>query len=221
MGYCKIHGQFVSHRCSDCADAEERKEAARAEMLERLEELRDSAPDADEIAYAINNPGEHVCPFCRFRTLRLDASRCAKCHSDISPDHWAPIRRQLALQRQAEEMQAKIVGEARAQAAAQAAQAAAREENERRRRSNKARFAMIYFGYLVPVLTLVSCITWANLFMDIKPGAPSGGDFLMLVPGLNWLGILGACVGASKNFGIIRAGFVFWMVVGFFIYRFL
>src|ERR1700722_6741832 len=136
MGYCKIHGQFVGDTCSDCSDGEHRAEADRAEMIERLEELRDSGPDAGEIANAINNPGDHDCPYCRYRTLRLDAARCPKCHGNIQPDHWIPIRRQLALQREAEEKQraseekrAKIIAEA-------AAQAAKRETNARRRGKN-------------------------------------------------------------------------------------
>ena len=215
MGYCKIHGHFVGDACSDCSDAEERAEADRAEMIERLEELRDSAPDAGDIAYAINNPGDHECPYCRFRTLRLDASRCPKCHSNISLDHWVPIRRQLALQREAEERRAKIAAEARAQSALQASQAAAQEDIDKRQIKNRARFDKIYFGYLVPVLSFASSVIYGDMFMGYKFTGLSSDDYLILVPGLNWLGLLAACLIAPKNIWVIRSMFAFWMAVGF------
>jgi ssDNA-binding Zn-finger/Zn-ribbon topoisomerase 1 len=222
MGYCKIHGHFVGDTCDDCSDAEQRAESDRAEMIERLEELRDSAPDAADIAYAINNPGDHECPHCRYRTLRLDASRCPKCHSTISPDHWVPIRRQLALQREAEERRAKIAAEARSQAAAQAAQTAAREASERSRREKKALFAKIYFGYLVPVLSFSSCFLYAGLFMGYSFDSPPVGDIVaLLLPGVNWLALIGALTMAPKNIEMIRGAFVIWTAVGFVIYALL
>lgn len=216
MGYCKIHGQFVGDACSDCSDAEERAEADRAEMIERLEELRDSAPDAGDIAYAINNPGDHECPYCRFRTLRLDASRCPKCHSNISLDHWVPIRRQLALQREAEERRAKIDAEARDQLALQASLAETQEASVKRRRENRGGFAIVYFGYLVPILSFVSAILWVRMFNGSSFMARSASDYLLLVPALNWLGLLGAL-----PISAIRSAFVFWMAVGLVVYALL
>lgn len=132
MGYCKIHGDFSDNTCWECWWAEEE---AKFDRLEMIGEIIASKPDEAAIAHGINNPGDYECPSCRFQTLRLDAARCPKCQSNISSDYWIPIRRQLTLQREAEERRAEIEAEAFAQAALdrEAKATAEREAKDRQR----------------------------------------------------------------------------------------
>jgi hypothetical protein len=43
----------------------------------------------------------------------------------------------------------------------------------------------------------------------------------LLLPGVNWLALLGAITMAPKNIGVIQGAFAFWVVVGFVIYALL
>jgi hypothetical protein len=171
----KIHGEFFTKTCNDCLSAEQDAQADRADaqadrasMIEELRELRYSQPDEAVIADGINNPGDHECPSCRFRTLLLDASRCPKCHSNISPDYWVPVRRQLALQREAEELRARIEAEAMAQAAIARAEAAEREAKDRQRQG-----WWTFLGWILVAGCVLGVIASINSGSTTRPFPPS------------------------------------------------
>ena len=154
MGYCRIHGSYDGDGCSDCQEALEAAASDRQEMLEQLEELRGSQ---EELAYAINNPGDYACPHCCLRSLKLLAKRCPKCHGTIDHDYWEPI-----LQAEEDARRARKVEEEKRKIreAEEARSRTAREQAAARRKPFRqlAYFVIVlYWGYLWPVLTLTHC----------------------------------------------------------------
>ena len=235
MGYCKEHGKFDSDTCHGCIDARRQEADDRAEANERLveanerlERLLDSTPSAADIAHKINNPGDYQCPRCLLYTLKLNALTCPICHKDVPVDYWPPIREEVARQKKANEKAAKIEAEARAkrdriqaeadaEAREQAAQVAAREAEERRLIRKRVLFGKIYFGYLVPILTVVSLLVWARF--TTGPSLTVGADIcLYLVPGLNWLIVLAGSLSTDAMVMEIRGILAFWLAVGVIIY---
>jgi hypothetical protein len=219
MGYCKIHGQFEDDVCPDCVEAEDRAETDRATMLEKLDNLRQSTEDAaGDLAYAVNNPGDHPCPHCKLRTLLLKASRCPKCRGVISAEYWSEARRRMERKKQVDQdRQARWREELRERSIAEKQEADAAEVEAYRKRRNQI-FLMVYCWYLVPVLFFISLVLIA--------GVPAGArfhstDFVPLVPGLNWILAGGMAFAAPANVWLTRVVLGFWLFVGFVIKRLL
>ena len=211
MRNCKLHGKFIGNTCQGCIAVQQQEADDRAEANERLERLRDSTPSAKAIAQAMKNSGDYKCPRCFCYTLILNAPTCGNCQKDVSDDYWPPIREELARQKKASEEAAKIEAEARARrdeiqaeadakAREQAAQVAAREAEGRRLIKERTLFAGIYFGCLVPILTVVGWIFWVRLFRG-APFTNHSDMYLMLVPGFNWVVVLGAVFSVGPEDG--------------------
>src|ERR1035438_2638120 len=99
MAYCSVHGRyedFTGHGCPQCQAVESQASSDRSDIIGGLESLERSQYSLLE---ALNNPGQYVCPHCRFRTLLLEASCCPKCQRSIHDSFWQPIRRALKQQR--------------------------------------------------------------------------------------------------------------------------
>jgi len=118
MPRCRLHGPYEDY-CYECRKSAEQAEEERADILSELGSLKESN---EELADAINNPGEFGCPSCKFRTLRRDASRCPRCRGEVPDEYWSEVRRRES--------------EARHRAVEQAAKAA--EERERLARESEA-----------------------------------------------------------------------------------
>lgn len=168
----------------------------------------------EELAYAINNPGDYACPHCRLRTLLANASRCPRCHGEIESDYWeATYRREREERRIREE-------------AERCAQEERRQNEEQRRlieqvakqQANAKSFAGFYFGYLLPILSLG---TTALIGTVLNPKDFSFGGLVMwiiicLVPALNWLFTVGVIFcGGGLPVVLIT---ICWGAIGAFIY---
>lgn len=88
--------------CSDCRDAEELAASDRTELIEQLAKSRTRS--TEDLAFAtaflannISNPGDYICPYCKFKTLKEEASCCPRCQKNIENNYWdsicAPRRR--------------------------------------------------------------------------------------------------------------------------------
>lgn len=146
MSYCRTHGSYSDSEdgCPYCKAAEERTERGLSDIAERL----------DELAERPNDPGDHICPHCRYKSLRRNATRCPLCLANPGPQYWADVdsqeqerRRQANAAAEQRELRAKAAAEEWARGEpARAAQAA---KNAAARRANL--WGMWYFGYLFPI----------------------------------------------------------------------
>ena len=145
--YCQIHGEYRGQGCADCRRDREEAESHAAERFYEAQEEADRR--TEDAAYEFANPGDYTCPFCRFKTLLMNASRCPKCHGVVSDSYWAEVearnkakaaraaeRRAAEEARKAQEREEwnRKEPERRAAAAAQAAKEAAEASNRKRRK---------------------------------------------------------------------------------------
>lgn len=163
MSYCSEHGiQYSSFRCPRC-EADDR--AARLEdalldhaqgtqrHAERLEQtLQEQQAAAREAAARYSNPGDFVCPHCRFRTLLVGASICVMCRGVIDAAYWKRVGQQQAEERR--------VANERAQLAQKKAAEAAREEQAQLLATEKvtSRIEMFQGCTAIIVFLLVSAL---------------------------------------------------------------
>lgn len=213
MGRCRIHGEYYGDYCSECREAAERAELDREEMIEKLVELKEAGEEAQSnLAYAINNPGEYGCPHCKLLALKMEASRCPRCHGVIDPGFWPPIRKrneerlkEIEERRQIQLEQSR--GAALAQSVAAAAQA---------KRRATTRFLKIYWGYLIPVLTFLTVIFVALPLDVVALPLDVQETVTALIPGVNWLFILAAAIMTpnAKLIVLLRCILGFWILVG-------
>jgi hypothetical protein len=78
-------------------------------------------------------------------------------------------------------------------------------------------FAKVYFGYLLPILTLGSAVLFALAFFE-GPKQPPQGLVGLFIPVINWLALLGALFfmrGNSQPLLFLSLGF--WVVTGVFL----
>jgi len=87
--YCHIHGEYRGQGCPSCRDDHERAENRAAERFYEAQEEADRRAQAAADQFA--NPGDYTCPFCRFETLLMYASRCPKCHGVVPESYWLKV----------------------------------------------------------------------------------------------------------------------------------
>ena len=161
--YCHIHGEYYGQGCPSCRDDQEKAESRATERFYEAQE--EAERRAEEAAYQFANPGDYTCPFCRFKTLLMDASRCPKCHGIVPESYWVEVeaRRKARAARESERRAAEEARKARereewirreperrataaAQAAKDAAEKAAEASTRKRRRWG---WAIILFAFFV------------------------------------------------------------------------
>src|SRR3989338_9135317 len=112
MSYCKVHGRYEGSGCSDCRDAEEQSALDREEIIRELARSREESKEnlaaaVSHIANSKNNPGDYICPACRYTTLKYLASRCPICHINIDGEYWIPITAAIERAKKEAEKRAK------------------------------------------------------------------------------------------------------------------
>ena len=167
----------------------------REAMVEELQQLRESTVQAQEdLAYAINNPGQYHCPHCKLRSLLREATRCPRCHGTIDEDYWPPVLRRE--QERLEEQQ-RIAGNQR-KAAEELERKSCDAEAERQRRFKHEelffRFLLLYFLYLFPIVWFYSVI-FKIPGVEV-PTSPADAKTWIFIPAINWLVILSFVVSA-------------------------
>lgn len=145
MGYCKIHGHFDDDYCRDCRATEERAEQDREEMLGLMEA---TAASQAQMLESINNPGDYDCPHCRFKTLRRDATRCPKCHGEISDRYWRDVEAREEIRRQEQKRRAEEEKHRRAEELRRLQEEAAR-ERARQSAENRRMIALLFMILLL------------------------------------------------------------------------
>lgn len=140
--------------------------------------------------------GDYTCPQCHYRTLRRSAPRCPLCHADPGAGYWSEVYQRERAQKLAME-QAAIAAEARA--------------NEE---LNSRLFAWVWFFYLLPLLTFTS----GSMLISTHQAGESSGIWLILVPGVNWLVLLGLIFFTSFT-AMALTLVAIWSVLGAVIWR--
>lgn len=218
MGYCNIHGRHDSDGCPDCREAVERAEDNREKLVETFSDLIKLNREAEsERNYKINNPGDYDCPYCRFRTLKKNASVCPKCQKDILPAEWKKIIFRDKCYTQGTEVreQRKLLREEIAQ----------RQSNfpdkyvaKKDAKASAIQFAIIYFGYLLPALTGLSVVLrWQGQAVFQDGGGKQVLTFSnaiagILCPLINWVAICGTL--NSPNADLFFPWLKLWIIVG-------
>lgn len=216
MGYCGRHS--LDHKSATCprCRAEERHQELIDVELASLEATIETAQQSD---YKRANPGDHLCPHCKYISLKYDASRCPLCHGQIETEYWNRVRteQRAAAERHRLKEEADAAEERRMapiRAAAAATAAARAETNER-----WTIFSVVYSAYLLPALTLFTSISVLTS-MEKLPSDFSRGDFvLFLIPVLNWLMCLtGVVLADSPTRPVTAASLLAWATVGGIVY---
>ena len=209
MSYCRVHdGLHYEHEdgCPKCRDDAEQAASDRSEIINGLARSReDLAAAAVYIADSKNNPGDYDCPYCKFRTLKMGASRCPSCHGEPGLLYWAGIEakeRDARLRVLAAEKAAKEEWE---RAAPARAAAAAREKRAQTFRL----FRKIYFVCAVPFLSVVSVVV---AYTGKLPEVNSGFGWL-LFPVINWLIFLVGFLEGNIDRISLLISLIFWSVV--------
>ncbi len=188
MSYCKIHGEYYGYVCEDCGTAEWA--------------LRETVAAA---AHAQANPGDYDCPHCRYRSLRVNASRCPLCHGEIEGGYWNDVfaREKAEAERKAARLKAEA-DEERRTAPARAAEEARRVTKGRQRRRNEKALNGAGVGATLGGIALgfAGCVSCASQ-MQVA-GTPGFQDHIVspfnLITGL-LIGVIGgALIGAFIGF---------------------
>ena len=96
--YCYDHSiNYTSDNCPRCCAENRHNELINATYA-----------SAEHIRYNESNPGTYKCPSCLYIALLHYASRCPKCHDDISSDYWEEIDREESEKRLKNEKKKKI-----------------------------------------------------------------------------------------------------------------
>lgn len=105
MERCKHFREYGN--CPQCW-AEKREEQAG----EILEALQNQDASNEELLEAMErgfrrlaNPGDHVCPYCKQKSLRDEACVCPLCRSEISDEDWIEIEEEEEKAAEAAEME--------------------------------------------------------------------------------------------------------------------
>ena len=160
--HCPNHN--IDYHCPACRaeeEAESRRRMldleiqAKAELEAQRRFIQLLKLESDEIDQR-QNRGLYDCPFCLYRKLERGASRCPACHTEITQDQWHPI---LEIERGHAKEWAR--GEPERQRHAQEAKQLV--EAKRTTELDAARdwkiWVCVYYGYLLPILTLLSNAT--------------------------------------------------------------
>lgn len=234
MSYCRVHNGLqyeYEDGCPKCRDDAEQAALDRSEIIRGLDQSREEAREnIADVADAINNPGDYDCPHCKFRTLKKWATCCPRCQKDPGPRYWDGLREE---ERRAE-LRAKAAKEEweRAAPTRAAAARAAQEEWERtaparaaaakakKRAARWAPFWIIYFLYLLPVLSVVtlglvrivtgpslgqSAINLSSLLLPVV---------IFAIPALNWLMTFIVIIGSNSDGHGLFQCLIFWVIVG-------
>ena len=188
--YCAIHRQSYEIECSSCRAEGLTKQVLRQLELSHEEALQRQDESENWLAFKSANPGDYDCPHCRYRTLKLQASRCPKCHGEVSSHFWSKIA----------EAKAENARAAEKHRAAEAARQTLIQEQDRalnlklqeayRRlpwwrklsKGTRENLLIVYFGYIVPVATLF-CIA---IRYPVEAKIDSWWEYaLILLPGIN------------------------------------
>jgi hypothetical protein len=183
--YCRVHGRYSDSEdgCPHCRYAEESAQGKLWEITEKLEDLSRRARDF----------GDYVCPHCRYKTLRLNASRCPQCHGDPGSGFWARIEaNELEKRRKEAEAAEKLRQRKGAEDAAWV--------------RNTAVF--FYFVYLLPILTIGTVALKEHKALDITD------RFLLLAPGLNLLALFAFLVNAPDFMLLTWKAALAWSLLG-------
>lgn len=231
------HFERVEEAAHDAEEREEERERERErreeEALERDRERQEEQQQRHEELvelrrekiYKHSNPGDYQCPKCLFISLKRGASRCPRCQGDVAPDHWKPIYEAERIEAEERARRARLAAEewARGEPERQRKAKTAAEERERaalakQRAKNWKSCLQLYYGYLLPVLTLVSGAFYG--YVSVRaPDMPKGWAivvplFLLLAPGLNWLVILGLLLSSENDKPLAWAIFLAWGIGG-------
>lgn len=96
---CQECESIESERNEDREREEERQERAASDRYELIEQLvKTRTKSTEDLAIAtvflannINNPGDYICPYCKFKTLKEEASCCPRCHKNIESKYWNSV----------------------------------------------------------------------------------------------------------------------------------
>lgn len=177
MSFCHIHGSHSSDGCPECRYAEETNQ-------QRLDDI------AERLAGGGRDSGDYICPHCRYKSLRRNATRCPACHANPGAEFWARVDSQESARRSAAVAAAehqrlqRVQKEEEWERGAPARAAAARREKSRKRATV---FAQYYYGYFGPWLICAM----AAFFMDPTQRAKASASPILVFPVLNWFICLG------------------------------
>lgn len=169
MPYCDEHiFHYSGLKCPRCADERRHRES-----------LEESGRLAEESNYRISNPGNYLCPLCRYITLQFEALRCPKCHGTIDDKYWAVVAEERRVSEN--ERQERRAEWARGEPARRAA--------ERRKKSIERwdQFFAIYFVYLLPILGIAATVGIKHLSSPTTWSTKYYWLLFFLIPWLNWL----------------------------------
>lgn len=200
MGYCTEH--FIDYDSLDCP---------RCLAEDRHEEVVDLAQQAVHQAkhseHKRANPGDYKCPECLYVTLKRGAMRCPICRARITQQYWAWVEAAETAY-VAEQAQAKI---AAAEAWARAEPERDRFRVEARQRTRASRFAILYFAYLLPLLSSTVAMALSESYRNFGLQSAYWAIFL---PVVNWVGYAALIFGAGPERPLALAALVVLIVAG-------
>jgi len=135
--------------------------------------------------------GDYVCPHCCYKALRRSASRCPECHGEPGTAFWERVYNDEA------ERSRKLK------------ETADRERAESEQWDRQWQPVIAYFVYLFPVLTMVSALAFSGYIKDVR----AVDWFWILLPGVNWLFLLG-CLVKTEIRSQYQVAALLWVAVG-------
>lgn len=210
MSYCRVHdGLHYEYEdgCPKCRDDAEQAASDRSEIIRGLarsreESREDLAAAAVYIADAKNNPGEYYCPHCKFRTLKKGASRCPSCHGEPGLQYWVDVEtkerdaklRVLAAEAEMSRLKTQT---ARISASVPECQLMDIPDEPTDHSDSIAVCSALLFLWLLPFL-----IAKVFLLNHAQQGDSPPPAFILLIPALNWIGLLFSFPWLSGGFGV-------------------
>jgi hypothetical protein len=174
------------------AEAIERATAALEEREEREDRRAELKADAiREAAYKRNNPGEYKCASCLYKTLNAFATKCPCCQANTPAGFWDWLLAHNA------EMDRLKIQAARISASVPECQLMDIPDEPTDHSDSIAVYSALLFLWLLPFL-----IAKVFLLNHAQQGDSPPPAFILLIPALNWIGLLFSFPWLSGGFGV-------------------